>query len=109
MYNRIPVELDAKITLNGNKYCGIIRNLSIGGILVSTNSKIKVLPNEKVEIKYKMSSKKTLHLYCRVKWFATYDDLHDFKFSMGLEIINPPAIYKDFLHSIFKSSFVFAG
>lgn len=109
MYNRIPVELDAKISLNGNKYCGFIRNLSLGGILVSTNKKIKVSTNEKVEVKYKLSSKKTLHLYCRVKWFTSHDDTNDFKFSMGLEIINPPAIYKDFLHSIFKSSFAFAG
>lgn len=109
MYTRIPVELDAKITLNGNKYCGIIRNISLGGILVSTNTTLDVLRDEKVEIKYKVSSKKTLHLCCRVKWFASYDDAHEFKFSMGLEIINPPDVYKDFLHSVYKSSFVYVG
>ncbi len=109
MYNRIPVELEANIRLNGTKYRGIIQNLSIRGIMVSTNRVINVSSHETVEIKYKLPSKRTLSLSCVVKWCTINNGSEKFKFSMGLEIINPPVTYDDFLHSLYKSSVVFIG
>jgi hypothetical protein len=104
MYNRIPVELEAKIISNGNKYRGVIRNLSIGGLFVTIDTPINVLPSDNIEVRYRLSSKKTLVLYCKVMWFAPENGSQDYNFGMGLAIINPDATYEKFMHSIYKSS-----
>jgi hypothetical protein len=109
MKERIPVSLEAKIILNGKRYEGTIQNISIVGMMVSTNTTVKVSLNEIVEVKFKPPSHKTFKLHCRVKWFRTMNGSRNFKFSMGMEIINPPIIFKDYFNSIYKYAVSFAG
>jgi hypothetical protein len=109
MKERIPVSLKAKIISNGKRYEGTIQNISIVGIMFSTNATVKVSLNEIVEVKFKPPSHKTFKLHCRVKWFRTMNGSGNFKFNMGMEIINPPIIFKDYFNSIYKYAVSFTG
>ncbi|UCF86953.1 MAG: PilZ domain-containing protein [Nitrospiraceae bacterium] len=109
MKERIPVSLEAKIILKGKRLEGTIQNLSAGGMMISANKTIKVSVNEIVEIKFKPPSHKTFKLRCRVKWFTTMNDSSNFKFRMGMQIIDPPVLFKDYFNSIYKYSVSFTG
>lgn len=100
MFQRILVNLKTEFISDGKRYDGIIRNLSEDGIMVSTDTKVDISPETKVEIKYNLPSKETLNIYCKVRWYTIKNSSQDFKFSMGLEIINPPQEYKEFIKTL---------
>jgi hypothetical protein len=66
VFQRILVNLKTEFISDGKRYDGIIRNLSKDGMMVSTDTKVDISPETKVEIKYNLSSKETLNIYCNV-------------------------------------------
>jgi hypothetical protein len=100
MFQRIIVNLKTEFVSDDKMYDGIIQNLSKNRMMVSADTKVNISPEKKVEIKYNLSSKETLNIYCKVRWYTIKNSSQDFKFSMGLEIINPPQEYKDFIKTL---------
>ncbi len=99
---RLSVNLKAE-RLSCSKDCSVfIENLSETGIqMISAPAKKKDLfvPGSEVEIKLKTSGGETIKLQCNVKW--AYDNSQeDMTNSVGLEIVDPPFQYKEFIKNL---------
>lgn len=100
---RIVESLDAEIIANNKTYNGLIMNFSEDGLYMVTataNSVVDITPLTVVDLKCGLPSNEKLSLKCKVKWFQTKNSPHGISFSMGMEILNPPKEYKDFIKSL---------
>jgi len=99
--DRLVVNLKAE-RLSCTKNCSVfIENLSDTGIyMITAPSKSKDYePGRKLLLKLELASGKTLNLQCNVKW--SYDNSpEDLTNSVGLEILNPPEEYKNFIKTL---------
>jgi hypothetical protein len=99
--NRLTVNLKAE-RLSCTKNCSVfIENLSETGISMITSPSHNNIfePGSGINIKLKLSNGDTIKLNCNVKW--SYDNsAEDMTNSVGLEIVDPPAEYKDFLKTL---------
>jgi hypothetical protein len=98
--SRIPISLDAEIVSGGKSYFGIILNFSEEGLYMVTataNTVIDITPSTILELKCTLPSDTRLEMKCEVKWFQTKPSPHGTSFSMGMEIVNPPKEYKEFV------------
>jgi hypothetical protein len=100
---RIKVNLRAE-RISGNAQYGVfIENISESGIqIIATTSREhkKYIPGTDLDLKFRLSSGKTLNLRCIVRWIYSRippDRLTD---SIGLEVINPPPEYSEFVKSL---------
>lgn len=101
--DRIDESLDAEIISGGVSYSGIIMNFSEAGLYMVTataNSVVDITPSTLLQLKCSLPSGEKVELKCEVKWFQTKPSPHGVSFSMGMEIVNPPKEYKDFIDSI---------
>jgi hypothetical protein len=100
--NRLTVNLNAE-RLSCSKNCSVfIENLSENGIhMITAPAKTSNLfvPGSEVELKLKTADGETIKLHCNVKW--SYDNSpEDMTNSVGLEIIDPPLEYKEFIKNL---------
>ncbi len=101
---RLTVNLKAE-RISCIKDCAVfIENLSETGIQMITapakNSKLFVAGSD-LELKLKTSEGKTIKLQCNVKW--SYDNsTEDLTNSVGLEILDPPREYREFIKDLPK-------
>lgn len=98
---RLTVNLRAE-RLSCTKNCSVfIENLSENGIYMITapGKNYVYVPGTRVNLKLKLSTGETLNLNCFVKW--SYDNSpEDLTNSVGLEIIDPPVKYKEFIKTL---------
>ena len=98
---RLTVNLKAE-RISCTKNCSVfIENLSETGIsMITTPSNRNVYePGLGINIKLKLSTGDTIKLNCNVKWY--YDNSsEDMTNSVGLEIVDPPVEYKEFLKTL---------
>lgn len=102
-HKRIIDNLDAEITAGDITYAGIIMNLSEDGcymVTATSNKDVELGNHLKLKLKCKLPSGKALNMNCEVKWFQTKTSPYGTSFSMGMEIINPPLKYKEFIKSL---------
>jgi hypothetical protein len=102
-HKRIIDNLDAEITSGEITYSGIIMNLSEDGcymVTATSNKDVEIGNYSKITLKCKLPSGKALSMNCEVKWFQTKTSPYGTSFSMGMEIINPPLKYKEFINSL---------
>jgi hypothetical protein len=98
---RVTVNLKAE-RISCTKNCSVfIENLSETGISMitsPTNNKVYV-PGSGINLKLKLSTGDTIKLNCNVKWYydSSSDDMTN---SVGLEIIDPPDDYMEFLKTL---------
>lgn len=100
--DRIDDNLDAEIITGGKSYHGIIMNFSEQGLYMVTataGSIADIAPSTLIELKCNLPSDKKINLKCEVKWFQTKTSPHGISSSMGMEILNPPKEYKNFIQS----------
>jgi hypothetical protein len=109
VHKRIYVNLKTEFIFDGERYDGIIQNLSKHGMMVSASTAVKFSTKAVVEIKCELPSNDTLHLRCKVIWYSNKNSSQQFKFSMGLAILNPSILYNDFFYSINKSTVTLVG
>jgi len=99
--DRLVVNLKAE-RLSCTKNCSVfIENLSDTGIyMITAPSKSKDYePGRKLLLKLELATGKTFNLQCNVKW--CYDNSpEDLTNSVGLEILNPPDEYKNFIKTL---------
>jgi hypothetical protein len=98
---RVTVNLKAE-RISCTKNCSVfIENLSETGISMitsPTNNKVYV-PGSGINLKLKLSTGDIIKLNCNVKWYydSSSDDMTN---SVGLEIIDPPDDYMEFLKTL---------
>ena len=130
-HKRIPARLEAKFTLKSNyagsddrlseegirwnKYTGMIENLSESGMRLSTspaNTVIDFSPGTTLELEFQTLFGEIFNLNCMVKW--SHKTQHHTKVkglantpaleyaATGMEIIEPPLKYKEFVKTRLK-------
>lgn len=98
---RKVLRLKAERISGNQRYAVFIENLSENGIsiIIPANSSEDLVPDVPLDIKFRLSQGETVTLYCRVRW--SYDSPDDgLTRNIGMEIIDPPEKYKEFLKNI---------
>ncbi len=100
--SRKVISLDAKIVSSGISHSGVTVNLSAEGIyMVTTSSPDVIAISHKTTVKLQavLPTQEKLDLRCSVKWFQKNTSPNGTKFKMGMEIIDPPPVYRKFIKS----------
>ena len=101
--DRITDSLEADIISGDNSYSGIIMNFSKDGLYMVTataNRVVDITPSTILQLKCTLPSRKRVDMQCEVKWFQTRTSPHGVSFSMGMEIMNPPREYQEFIDTL---------
>jgi hypothetical protein len=122
-FEKTAVNLYAKIIFGGKSYHGYIEGVSFDGneylmtfwINVSSETEAGKInenhfedpsrdsedynPDQRVEVHFQTHSGEAINLNCKVIWFLVSQYNHGTEV-FGMEIINPPAQYKEFLKSL---------
>lgn len=94
--NRAILNIPAEIIDGDRRRAGTIENLSDEGIYVvtaPTKSEKELFPGTAIEIRFRLPSEEKISLHCVIKW-SYLTPPHGYTFSMGLEITDPPALYR---------------
>ncbi len=100
---RIKVDLDAERISGDEKYGVFIENISECGIHIITthsNEHRKYAPGTDIDLRFHFSSGETLNLHCRVRWAYSKVPPNGLTDCIGLEIINPPPKYIEFVRAL---------
>lgn len=92
--------LDVEIVSGGVAYSGLILNFSEEGmymVTATTYDVVDIPPSSKIELKCSLPSGREIMMNCEVKWFQTKPSPYGVTFSMGMELIDPPQEYIDYL------------
>lgn len=102
-FKRIKVNLKAERISGNEKYGVYIEDISENGIhMITTPSSAheKYTHGTDIDLKFLFTSGETLKLHCKVRWAYSKippDGLTD---SIGLEIIDPPSKYIEFVRAL---------
>lgn len=100
---RIKINLKAE-RISGDEKCGVfIENISENGIhMITTPSEMheKYRPGTDIDLKFHLSSGETLSLHCKVRWAHLKIPTNGLTDSIGLEIIDPPRRYIEFVRAL---------
>jgi hypothetical protein len=100
---RIRVNLKAERISGDEKYGVFIENISENGIhMITTHSKThyKYSPGTEIELRFEFVSGKAIKLHCRIIWAHSKIPPNGMTDSIGLEIIDPPAQYIEFVKTL---------
>jgi len=97
---RVTINLKAERISCINNCSVFIENISESGIYMITapEKKNSYVPGTELDLELELSNGKTINLNCNVKWAENSPD--DVSKSVGLEIIDPPPEYKEFLKTL---------
>jgi hypothetical protein len=101
--NRIKINLRAERISGDNRHGIFIENISENGInIIVANEKTlkEFLPGKDVDLRFRLSSGEALNLRCKVKWFCPDSQPDVLTESIGLEIIDPPPRYIEFVRTL---------
>ncbi len=102
-FKRITVKLKAE-RISGNERQGVfIENISKNGINMITSpqkSHEQYLPGSDINLKLFFLSGETINLHCKVRWAIVKIPPNGLTDSVGLEIINPPLKYIEFVNTL---------
>jgi hypothetical protein len=99
---RITVHLDAELTYDGTNCMAVIENMSDNGlhaVFTPVNSSADLTPEQKVDVTFHTASGQALRLHCMEKWSRPVSD-NELTIGMGLEILEPPSQYNEFLKTL---------
>ena len=100
---RIKVDLKAERISGSERYTVFIENISEHGIQMITapsGSHKKYTPGAEVDLKFRLSSGEAIDLHCKVRWSYFKMPPERLTDSIGLEIIDPPAKYIEFVRTL---------
>jgi hypothetical protein len=106
-HERIVESLEAEIVSNGTVYSCIVMNFSAEGLYIVTataSSIVEIAPSTILQLNCTLPSGSRLSMDCKIIWFQTKPSSHGVAFSLGLEIVDPPEEYKDFLDNVCSPS-----
>jgi len=100
---RIKVNLKAE-RISGNEKHGVfIENISENGIhMITAPAEIhkKYAPGTYIDLKFQLTTGEILNLQCKVRWAHLKVPPNGTTDSIGLEIIDPPAKYLQFVRTL---------
>ncbi len=100
---RIKIDLKAERISGDEKHGIFIENISENGIHIITahvKEHKKYFPGRDVDLKLFLSSGEALSLRCKVKWSCPEVLPNNLIDSIGLEIIDPPLRYIEFIKTL---------
>jgi hypothetical protein len=107
-HKRINYKLKADVTYGSKHSQAMIENFSETGIfkiVFPEKSLISFYPGEIIGVNFQMLLGQEVDLECEIKWIRIQKGSPLFlKYSMGVKIINPPPIYKEFIKTIIQKS-----
>lgn len=98
---RLTVNLKAE-RITCTKNCSVfIENLSETGIYMITSppNNNDYIPGSEIDLELELNNGKIINLFCHVKWAIDNSPEH-LTSSVGLEIIDPPMEYKEFVGNL---------
>ncbi|MBI4682840.1 MAG: PilZ domain-containing protein [Nitrospirae bacterium] len=97
---RVTINLKAERISCINNCSVFIENISETGIYMITApaKKNTYIPGTELDLELKLTNGKTINLSCNVKWAENSPE--DKSKSVGLEIVDPPREYKEFLKTL---------
>ena len=99
---RILKELEAELIANRARYDVTIENFSENGMNVReefTNRAVDYLPDETLDLEFKIPSREVLSLHCKVIWSSKISS-ESLKQNIGLEITENSPEYEDFFKNL---------
>jgi hypothetical protein len=100
---RIRVDLKAERISGDSKQGVFIENISSDGIHIVTSpsrTHKEYFPGADVDLKFRLNSGETIRLACKIRWVHLNEPSNGLTDSIGLEILNPPRKYLEFVESI---------
>jgi hypothetical protein len=106
---RKDVSLETEFVSGGKNYTGVIGNISEDGAYIKTNiteTAIDFLPATIIELKFSVSSEKTINLLCEIIWLYSKKiqhprlEGHALENNIGIEIKNSPPEYEKFVMNL---------
>ncbi len=100
---RITDSLDVEIVSGGVVYAGLILNCSVEGmymVTATTYDVVDIPASSKIEVKCKLPTGDEIKMNCEVKWFQTKPSPYGVTFSMGMQLLDPPVKYTEYLNSL---------
>lgn len=101
-HKRIIVNFPAELICKDKRYASTIENLSENGVYAVTAPQggcSGFTPDTILELKFQSPSGEKYALNCRIIW-SYQTPPHGFTSSVGMEIINPPLSYQEFLRTL---------
>jgi len=104
--NRIAVNLKAQRISGDEKHTVFIEDISESGIHIITAPSVaykKYTPGMDIDVRFQISPREKITLHCKTRW--AYHKMPPEKEidSIGLEILNPPTEYIEFIRALSKS------
>jgi len=100
---RIKLHLKAE-RITGDEKCGVlIENISESGIQILTTplkEHLKYHDGAEIDLMFHLLSGDTLNLHCKVKWSHPKVPPNGMTDSIGLEIIDPPRQYIEYVRTL---------
>ena len=103
---RIKVNLKAERISGDEKYGVFIENISENGIHITTTpseTHKKYTPGIDIDLNFQLNTGETLNLHCKVRWAHLKVPPDGMTDSIGLEIINPPKKYIEFVKALHET------
>jgi len=100
---RIKINLRAERISGDNRHGVFIENISESGmnIIIADEKALKEYsPGKDVDLRFRLSSGEALNLRCKVRWFCPEVPPDIRTESIGLEIIDPPPRYIEFVRTL---------
>lgn len=101
-HKRIPVSLEAELITDDVRYVAFVGNISENGIntiITPLKATTDFSPVSGFYLKFQIPSGEAVFLNCKKRWSYAIST-HGLTKKMGMEIIDPPEKYKEFLHSL---------
>lgn len=96
------VSIRAELIIGDKSWASFIENLSEEGIFVTTSaaeSSVKIAPQAPATLRFPLPAGEKAELNCRIIWTLKLPP-YGLTQNVGMEVIDPPASYKDFLQSL---------
>ena len=103
LFERKTVHLKAERLSGDESNAVFIKNISEQGLQIITTPAERAddyPPDTFFDLRFQLSSGETIELQCIVKWAYQNDPPDDLTSSVGMEIIDPPLRYKEFVKNL---------
>ncbi|HJX01910.1 MAG TPA: PilZ domain-containing protein [Candidatus Humimicrobiaceae bacterium] len=100
---RIKIKLKAERISGDEKFGVYIENISETGIYMMTTplkKHKKYIPGTDIDLKFQLNTGEIINLYCKVVWAELKSPPNGMTDSIGLEIIDPPSRYLEFVREL---------
>lgn len=103
---RVAFRIHAGSFSENKKYNGYIENFSFEGMLkiIPEVTGIDIVPGMKLEVSFQLPTGEEFTLGCEIKWVRHLTNMPwGLKHYVGMEIINPPHVYTEFVQELYDT------